>query len=51
MKRAQYFIMSRELSMHTINEIKPENVKALLMNKKILKNSVENKQLSIDWSV
>ena len=51
MKRAQYFIVSRELSMHTINEIKPETIKSLLMNKKVLKSSVENQQLSIDWKV
>ena len=51
MKRAQYFIVSRELSMHTINEIKPETIKGLLTNKKILKNSVNNQQLSIDWNV
>ncbi|NLA63309.1 MAG: putative DNA modification/repair radical SAM protein [Bacteroidales bacterium] len=51
MNRAQYFIVSRELSMHTINEIKPETIKGLLTNKKILKNSVNNQQLSIDWNV
>jgi putative DNA modification/repair radical SAM protein len=51
MKRAQYFIVSRELSMHTINEIKPETIKGLLTNKKILMNSVNNQQLSIDWNV
>lgn len=51
MKRAKYFIVSRELSMHTINEIKPETIKGLLANKKILKNPINNQQLSIDWNV
>ncbi len=35
MKRAQYFIVSIELSMHKINEIKPETIKGLLLNKNI----------------
>ena len=35
MKRAQYFIVSRELSMHTINEIEPETIKGLLTSKRI----------------
>ena len=51
MKRAQYFIVSRELSMHTINEIKPEIIKGLLTSKTILKDSVNAQQLSIDWKI
>lgn len=51
MKRAQYFIVSRELSMNTINEIKPETIKGLLTSKKIFKDSLNNQQLSIDWNV
>ena len=51
MKRAQYFIVSRELSMHTINEIKPETIKGLLTSKRILKDSVNSQQLSIDWKI
>ncbi len=30
MKKAQYFIVNKELPMHTINELKPETVKRLL---------------------
>jgi predicted DNA-binding helix-hairpin-helix protein len=51
MKRAQYFIVSRELSMHTINEIKPEIIKGLLTSKTIFKDSVNAQQLSIDWKI
>lgn len=51
MKRAQYFIVSRELSMHTINEIEPETIKGLLTSKRILKDSVNSQQLSIDWKI
>lgn len=51
MKRAQYFIVTRELSMHTINEIKPETIKGLLTSKKILKSSVNSQQLTINWDV
>ena len=51
MKRAQYFIVSRELSMHTINEIKPETIKGLLTSKRILNDSVNSQQLSIDWKI
>lgn len=51
MKRAQYFIVTRELSMHTINEIKPETIKGLLTSKKVLKSSINSQQLSINWDV
>ena len=51
MKRAQYFIVTRELSMHTINEIKPETIKVLLTSKKVLKSSINSQQLSINWDV
>ncbi len=51
MKRAQYFIVSRELSMNTINEIKPETIKGLLTSKKVSNDSENNQQLSIDWNV
>ncbi|MDH6342171.1 putative DNA modification/repair radical SAM protein [Parabacteroides sp. PFB2-12] len=33
MKKAQYFITCHELSMHTINELRPENVRLILTQK------------------
>lgn len=44
MKKARYFITCNELSMQTINEINPENVRKLLMNKSKVKDS---RQLSL----
>ncbi|MDD3200417.1 MAG: putative DNA modification/repair radical SAM protein [Bacteroidales bacterium] len=45
MKKAQYFISCRELPVHTINELKPERVKAILTvgsgKKKIDENQLE----------
>jgi len=34
MKKAQYFITCNELPMQTVNELKPENVRRLLTQKK-----------------
>jgi len=49
MKRAQYFIVSRELRMNTINELKPEGIKELLAGKKKKMDVANNLQLTIDW--
>lgn len=49
MKRAQYFIATRELNMNTVNELKPECVKELLIGKKQKIDKTNNLQLTIDW--
>ena len=52
MKRAQYFIVCRELPMNTVNEVKPEYLKLLFSeDKKDTKKKVNNNQLSFDWGV
>ncbi len=50
MKRAQYFIVCRELPMNTIHEVKPEYLKRAFTEKKKRKNDWKNNQLSINWN-
>jgi predicted DNA-binding helix-hairpin-helix protein len=47
MKKAQYFIVNKELPMHTINELKPETVKRLLTTN-LRKDKMEG-QLSFNF--
>lgn len=49
MKRAQYFIVCRELPMKTIHELKPEGIRNLLIGKKRKMEEAHNLQLTIDW--
>lgn len=51
MKRAQYFIVCRELGMNSINELKPEGVREILTTKKKQKATANIQQLSINWEV
>lgn len=46
MKKARYFITCNELPMQTINELRPENVRALLINKPKIKDS---RQLTLSF--
>lgn len=48
MKKAQYFITCRELPVHTINELKPETVKALLTTP-AFKKKYDESQLEIPF--
>lgn len=45
MKKAQYFITCHELPIRTVNELKPENVRALLLPKD--KRKVDDRQLQL----
>ena len=47
MKKAQYFITCNELPMHGINELRPENVRRLLVQKKGVKD--DSKQLTLHF--
>jgi hypothetical protein len=47
MKKAQYFITCRELPMHTVNEITPEQVRKVLTEPKKKKMLHNQQQLSI----
>jgi len=47
MKKAQYFITCNELSMQTVNELKPENVRRILTTKKGRK--VDDRQLILHF--
>ena len=49
MKRAQYFILCRELPMNTIHEVKPEHLRQLFNEKKPRSNVSANKQLTLNW--
>lgn len=51
MKRAQYFIVCRELGMNSINEIKPDGVREILTVKKKKTATANIQQLAIDWEV
>ena len=48
MKRAQYFIVCRELPMNTVNELRPEYVRSLFVDKP-KKKAKDLLQLKIDW--
>lgn len=48
MKRAQYFIVSRELPMQTVNELTPQYVRRQVSQKQ-KKQAAELLQYSIDW--
>lgn len=48
MKRAQYFIVCRELPMNTVNELRPEYVRSLFVDKP-KKKAKALLQLKIDW--
>ncbi len=50
MKRAQYFIVCRELPMNTIHEVKPEYLRQVFTEKKRKKNDWKDKQLSFNWN-
>nr|WP_129732416.1 putative DNA modification/repair radical SAM protein [Parabacteroides goldsteinii] len=47
MKKAQYFITCNELPMHTVNELKPENVRHLLLQKG--RKKVDDRQLTLQF--
>ncbi|MGV8964567.1 MAG: putative DNA modification/repair radical SAM protein [Candidatus Saccharimonadaceae bacterium] len=49
MKRAQYFIVCRELPMNTIHEVKPEYLKQLFNEKKLRNKHSDNRQLTLNW--
>lgn len=49
MKRAQYFIVSRDLRMKTINEFKPEGIKDLIIGKNKILEEANKQQLMIEW--
>ena len=49
MKRAQYFIVCRELPMNTIHEVKPEYLKKVFAEKKLRKKESGHKQLTLNW--
>ncbi|MDN5306482.1 MAG: hypothetical protein PWQ53_1141, partial [Bacteroidota bacterium] len=48
MKRAQYFIVCRELSMQTVNELTPQYVRRKVTQKQT-KAAADLLQYSIDW--
>ncbi|NDV66747.1 putative DNA modification/repair radical SAM protein [Bacteroides sp. 224] len=48
LKKAQYFITCHELPTKTVNELKPENVRALLLPK--LKKRIDENQLSFQFA-
>lgn len=50
MKKAQYFITCRELTMNTVNEITPEYVRKLLIEPKKRKMIYDQQQLSIPFT-
>lgn len=50
MKRAQYFIVCRELPMNTIHEVRPEYLRQIFTEKKKRKKDWKNNQLSINWN-
>ena len=47
MKKAQYFITCNELPMHTVNELKPENVRHLLLQKG--RKKIDDRQLTLQF--
>ena len=47
MKKAQYFITCNELPMHTVNELKPENVRHLLVQKG--RKKIDDRQLTLQF--
>ncbi len=47
MKKAQYFIVCRELPTHTINELKPSGVRSLLVP--TVKRKIDDGQLELDF--
>ena len=49
MKRAQYFILCRELPMNTIHEVKPEYLKQVFAEKNQRRIETGNKQLTLNW--
>lgn len=50
MKRAQYFITCREIGSKSINELKPEGIKELLVGNKKRTEDADNLQLTINWN-
>ena len=50
MKRAQYFIVCRELQMNTVHEVRPEYLRQVFTEKKTRKNDWKSSQLSINWN-
>ncbi|MDR1516924.1 MAG: putative DNA modification/repair radical SAM protein [Dysgonamonadaceae bacterium] len=48
MKRAQYFIVCRELPMNTVNELRPEYVRSIFVEKPKRKGE-DSLQLKIEW--
>lgn len=49
MKKAQYFISCRELPMFTVNEVRPENVRKLLVSNSQRRKYCDDKQLEIPF--
>lgn len=47
MKKAQYFITCHELAMHTVNELKPENVRHILLQKG--RKKTDDRQLTLQF--
>ncbi len=47
MKKAQYFITCNELAMQTIHELKPENVRSILLQKG--KKKIDDRQLTLQF--
>lgn len=47
MKKAQYFITCNELPMYTVNELKPENVRHLLLQKG--RKKIDDRQLTLQF--
>ena len=47
MKKAQYFITCNELPMHTVNELKPANVRHLLLQKG--RKKIDDRQLTLQF--
>ena len=50
MKRAQYFIVCRELQMNTVHEVRLEYLRQVFTEKKTRKNDWKSSQLSINWN-
>jgi hypothetical protein len=49
MKKAQYFVTCRELPVHTINEVTPEQVRRMLIEPKKRRMLYDRQQLSISF--